>query len=95
MKKILIILIAIILCSCSSVREFTTTITYDIHYPDTIITKTYTFDSTDIPAFKINSDGKTNTLYGYEDVYHPKNRKYCIEKTVGKIKVTSFITNCK
>ena len=88
MKKIFVILASVmLLASCQMGRfyNYETTITYRVHYSDTTVTETYTFDSTEFPNYTLNSVNGSNHLYTFNDGKWTR-----VASTTAPIEVVSF-----
>ncbi len=90
MKKVIIALIAFLLCSCNSNRDYTATIVYNIYYSNIPTVKTYTFNSTDEPIYILNSDRGSNSLAVFENNNWFMCNGHHLEKTSAPIEVISF-----
>lgn len=62
MKKIFAILASIMLFASCGDYEYETTIVYKVYYPGNVVTRTYTYDSTDEPGYILASDRGSNYL---------------------------------
>lgn len=81
--------------SCTSNRDYTTTITYNVYYSNTPTTKTYTFNSSDKPGYLLRSDRGSNSLHVVEDNSWPGYDRHDLEDTSAPIEVISIITKHK
>jgi len=94
MKKIIALIIAFAtLVSC---KEYTheTTITYRVYYPQHMVERSYTYDSTDDPSYVLASDRGSNYLCVFtSDGMFSKSIK--LEDTSAPIQVTSFVKSKK
>ena len=95
MKKIIALIIALVtLVAC---KDYTheATIVYKVYYPGNTVTKTFTFNSSDDPGYRLDSYRGSNTLYvealrnGWFTEFHN------LEDTTAPIEVISFTKSKK
>ena len=92
MKRVIAIFaVALAVASCRHYEtNYETTIVYKVHYPDTTVTKSYTYDSSDMPSYVLGSDRGSDYLYVYEDYHWPGYGQYRLENTNASIEIKSF-----
>lgn len=95
MKKfIIIIILAIAAVSCAHDRDYETTITYKVYYPNNAVTKSYTHDTSKDPTYLLGSDRGSNYLYfRYDAGGFAEAIK--LENTSAPIEVISFVKRKK
>ena len=95
MKKIVALIIALMtLVAC---KDYTheATIVYKVYYPGNTVTKTFTFDSTDDPGYRLDSYKGSNNLYVETLRNGGFTKFYDLEHTTAPIEVVSFIKTKK
>lgn len=95
MKKILVLLFAIVLCASCHKYDYTTTITYRIYYPGNTVTKHYTHETTEHPSYFLGSDRGSNYLYFNKVGSWGSGYGLKIEDTSAPIEVVSFVKTKK
>lgn len=89
-KSILIIISLFIFCCCGYDKDYVTTITYNVYYPNKIVKKEYIYHSSDEPSYSLYSNRGSNTLHIYENDSWGCARGRVIESTTAPIEVISF-----
>lgn len=92
MKKfIVLLLILVALVSCK--RDYETTITYKVYYPNNVVVRQYTESTTENPTYLLGSDRGSNYLF-----FNWNGTAYSaikLEDTSAPIEVISFVKTKK
>ena len=100
MKKILSVFILAVLgfvlvMNCNKMLDYetdcTSTITFNIHYPDTVATLTCSYPTTETAYYTVDSDWGTNYILIYERRQLP-TRTHNVIETTAPLEVVDFVT---